>query len=74
MLKQQTFASLLAFHPEISHIHEQFLTAIDALSLLVDLAEQQQIDLTHYHIQTDEVAQAALCLMKLLKDIEPNVS
>ena len=74
MLKQQTFASLLAFHPEISHIHEQFLTAIDALSLLVDLAEHQQIDLQKHNIQTDEIAQAALCLMKLLKDIEPSVS
>ena len=74
MLKQQTFASLLGFHPEISHIHDQFLTAIDALSLLVDLAENKQIDLQKHNIQTDDVAQAALCLMKLLKDIEPDIT
>ncbi len=73
-MNPQTFAMLLAFYPEAKHIQQHFLTAIDALGQLVELLESKQISLDRCTVDVEEIALAVLCLIKLVKNIDTEIT
>ena len=69
----KTFATVLALHPEAKHIQQHFLTAIDALGQLVELLDNHQLSPEQCTVETQEIALAVLCLVKLVKNIDTQI-
>ena len=75
MSKQQyiSFGTLLASHPEAKHIQEHLLVAAKALNQFVQQAKNNSSSIqTDFDFDLEEVALSALCLIKLLKNMDSN--